>query len=96
MLRLWDTFLHFAQRVTGWAERDRILWIWQNPDIKLHCGPNALSSFKQYLINYGSPDTIKIGNKLISKTINGMSGLAKQRAEKLVERVAAGKDDVYC
>ncbi len=65
-------------------------------DIKLHCAPNALSSFKEYLMNYASPETVKVGNQLINQTINSMSGLAKQRAEKLIKRVAEGKDDVYC
>lgn len=65
-------------------------------DIKLHCGPNALSSFKEYLINFASPATAEIGNKLIAETIAGMSGIARQRAEKLVQRVEAGRDDVYC
>jgi 2-iminoacetate synthase len=65
-------------------------------DIKLHCGPNALSSFKEYLINFASPATAEIGNKLIAETIAGMSGIARQRAEKLVQRVEAGGDDVYC
>jgi 2-iminoacetate synthase len=65
-------------------------------DIRLHCGPNALSSFKEYLQNYASPTTRAVGDQLITETISSMSGLAKQRAEKLVKRVAAGKDDVYC
>lgn len=65
-------------------------------DIKLHCGPNALSSFKEYLQNFASPVTAEIGNKLIAETIAGMSGIARQRAEKQVKRVEAGKDDVYC
>ena len=65
-------------------------------DIKLHCGPNALSSFKEYLMNYASPQTVEIGNALIQKTIAEMTGIEKQRAEKLVKRVEAGKDDVYC
>ncbi len=65
-------------------------------DIKLHCAPNALSSFKEYLMNYASPETVEVGNQLISQTINSMSGLAKQRAEKLIKRVAEGKDDVFC
>ena len=65
-------------------------------DIKLHCGPNALSSFKEYLQNFASPATAEIGNKLITETIAGMSGIARQRAEKLVQRVEAGRDDVYC
>ncbi len=65
-------------------------------DIKLHCAPNALSSFKEYLQNFASPETAVIGNELIQKTILGMNGIAKQRAEKLLKRVEAGKDDVYC
>ncbi|NQU84233.1 MAG: [FeFe] hydrogenase H-cluster radical SAM maturase HydG [Mariniphaga sp.] len=65
-------------------------------DIKLHCGPNALSSFMEYLQNYASPATQKVGKQLIKDSINDMNGLAKQRAEKLVKRVEAGKDDVYC
>ena len=65
-------------------------------DIKLHCAPNALSSFKEYLQNYASPATAEIGNKLITETIAGMSGIARQRAEKLMQRVEAGRDDVYC
>ncbi len=65
-------------------------------DIKLHCGPNALSSFKEYLMNYASPPTAEVGNALIQKTIAEMTGIAKQRAEKLVKRVETGKDDVYC
>lgn len=65
-------------------------------DIRLHCAPNGLSSFKEYLQNYASPQTREIGDKLIRETINNMSGIAKQRAEKLVKRVEAGRDDVYC
>uniref|UniRef100_UPI00321766EF [FeFe] hydrogenase H-cluster radical SAM maturase HydG n=1 Tax=uncultured Draconibacterium sp. TaxID=1573823 RepID=UPI00321766EF len=65
-------------------------------DIRLHCAPNALSSFKEYLQNFASPETVQVGNKLITDSISGMSGIAKQRAEKLVKRVEAGKDDVYC
>ncbi len=65
-------------------------------DIRLHCAPNALSSFKEYLQNYGTPETIKVGTQLIKETIEGMSGLSRQRAEKLVKRVEIGKDDVYC
>lgn len=65
-------------------------------DIKLHCAPNALSSFKEYLQNFAQPNTAEVGNKLIKETIENMNGIARQRAEKLVKRVEAGRDDVYC
>lgn len=65
-------------------------------DIKLHCAPNALSSFMEYLRNYASIETKSVGQQLINNTINNMNGLAKKRAEKLVKMVKEGKDDVYC
>jgi 2-iminoacetate synthase len=65
-------------------------------DIKLHCDPNALSTFREYLRNFASPETQTIGNKLIADTIENMTGIARQRAEKLVRRVEEGRDDVYC
>ncbi|WP_340111117.1 [FeFe] hydrogenase H-cluster radical SAM maturase HydG [Maribellus mangrovi] len=65
-------------------------------DIKLHCAPNALSSFKEYLQNFASSETVTVGNELIQKSITEMDGIARQRAEKLVKRVEAGRDDVYC
>ncbi|WP_167615469.1 [FeFe] hydrogenase H-cluster radical SAM maturase HydG [Maribellus sediminis] len=65
-------------------------------DIKLHCAPNALSSFKEYLQNFASPETVAVGDELIQKNIAEMNGIARQRAEKLVKRVEAGRDDVYC
>jgi 2-iminoacetate synthase len=65
-------------------------------DIRLHCGPNGLSSFREYLQNYASPKTKEVGEKLIKETIDNLSGLEKQRAEKLVKRVEDGRDDVYC
>ncbi len=65
-------------------------------DIKLHCDPNALSTFREYLRNFASPETIAVGNQLITEAINSMSGVAKSRAQKLVNRVDQGRDDVYC
>lgn len=65
-------------------------------DIKLHCGPNALSSFKEYLKNFASPETISVGNSLIENTIAEMTGIARKRAEKLVAGVDQGKNDIYC
>jgi 2-iminoacetate synthase len=65
-------------------------------DIKLHCAPNALSSFMEYLRNYGSSETNAVGRKLIQDSLKEMDGIAKQRAEKQVKRADAGHDDVYC
>ena len=65
-------------------------------NIKLHCAPNALSSFKEYLANYAQTETVKTGNELIKKSIDEMSGIARQRAEKLTQQVEQGNNDAYC
>ena len=65
-------------------------------DIKLHCDPNALSTFREYLRDFASPETVEAGNKMIAETISGMSGIARQRAERLISRVEEGASDVYC
>ncbi|MDX9883849.1 MAG: [FeFe] hydrogenase H-cluster radical SAM maturase HydG [Prolixibacteraceae bacterium] len=65
-------------------------------DIKAHCNPNAVSTFMEYLMDYASPETRAIGEKLIEETIASMEGVARQRATKLVEKVRQGKHDVYC
>ncbi len=64
--------------------------------IKAHCGPNALSSFMEYLNNYASEETRKVGIELVENTISSMDGLPKERARKLVDRVNDGKKDVFC
>jgi 2-iminoacetate synthase len=65
-------------------------------DIKLHCDPNALSTFREYLRDFASPETIEAGNKLIADTLSGMNGIARQRAERLISRVEEGVSDVCC
>ena len=65
-------------------------------DIKAHCNPNAVSTFMEYLMDYASPSTREIGEKLIEETLASMDGIAQQRAVKLVEKVKEGKHDMYC
>jgi 2-iminoacetate synthase len=65
-------------------------------DIKLHCDPNALSTFKEYLMHFASPETVKTGNKLMEDILSGMSGIARQRSERLIQRVENGNNDVFC
>jgi 2-iminoacetate synthase len=65
-------------------------------DIKLHCNPNALSTFSEYLRNFASPETQTVGNKLIAEILAEMNGIALKRAEKMLKRVNDGRDDVYC
>ncbi|MBT3194062.1 MAG: [FeFe] hydrogenase H-cluster radical SAM maturase HydG [Verrucomicrobia bacterium] len=65
-------------------------------DIKAHCGPNAVSTFQEYLMDFASPETLKVGEDLIERTIATMNPIAAERSKTLRSQVINGKHDVYC
>ncbi len=65
-------------------------------DIKAHCDPNAVSTFAEYLMDYASPETRRIGEEMIEKTMADMGPLPLERARKLLDRVKQGERDAYC
>lgn len=65
-------------------------------DIKQHCDPNGLSTFVEYLLDYGSEDTRRVGERCIAEALAGMESWPRQRAEQLMARVRGGERDVYC
>lgn len=65
-------------------------------DIKNHCNPNAVSTFQEYLMDYASYETKLVGEGLIEDILNEMSGVARERAITLLERVKKGQHDAYC
>lgn len=64
--------------------------------IKDHCDPNALSTFQEYLIDYASPATREVGEKLIATMTQQMEPSRRQRTERMIEQVREGKRDVFC
>ena len=65
-------------------------------EIKEHCDPNALSTFLEYLEDYGSPDTRAAGELLIDATLARMAARERGVSEKLMARVRAGERDAFC
>jgi len=65
-------------------------------DIKNHCGPNALSTFMEYLMDYASYETRLIGEDLIKDVVSSMDGVALERSLLLLDKVKKGKHDMYC
>ncbi len=64
--------------------------------IKEHCDPNALSTFLEYLLDYGSGTTRTAGETMIQKALSEMSGESKRRSEAMLEKVRQGRRDVFC
>ena len=65
-------------------------------DIKTHCGPNAVSTFQEYLMDFASPETRTVGEALINDIIATMEPVAAERSRALRDQVIKGKHDVYC
>ena len=64
--------------------------------IKEHCDPNALSTFQEYLLDYGSPETQVVGERLIEETLRRMEAKPRETSRKLLERVREGQRDIFC
>jgi 2-iminoacetate synthase len=64
--------------------------------IKAHCGPNALSTFLEYLIDYGSEETRKAGDQVIHDALASMADRPKKTALRLMGRVREGQRDCFC
>jgi 2-iminoacetate synthase len=64
--------------------------------IKLHCLPNALTTLKEYLVDYADSETKKLGEELIAKELDNIPD--QKRKEKTVEflrRIEKGERDLY-
>ncbi len=65
-------------------------------EIKKHCEPNALTTFLEYILDYGSDDTRDVGEKLIAEILDNMDDTMREFSIKQLEKVRSGKRDVYC
>ena len=65
-------------------------------EIKHHCDPNALATFEEYLIDYGTEATRETGEALITRKIAEMDPVRQAHTEKMLDRVRHGERDVLC
>ncbi len=64
--------------------------------IKEHCDPNALSTFLEYLLDFGSVETRQAGETLIETVLGEMSDVPRERSVAMLEKVREGRRDVFC
>jgi 2-iminoacetate synthase len=65
-------------------------------EIKHHCDPNALATFLEYIIDYGSDEARAIGDELIASKMDEMDDARRAHTEKMLDQVRAGGRDVLC
>ncbi|MDK2897684.1 MAG: 2-iminoacetate synthase [Candidatus Atribacteria bacterium] len=63
---------------------------------KVHhfCIPNAILTFKEYLMDYASPQTREIGEKLISEKLFQIDQGIKPKVEEYLQRIDQGERDL--
>ena len=63
-------------------------------EIKCHCAPNAVSTFEEYLIDFASPPTRQVGDRLITDLESEFEPAQWRLVEHLLAKVRAGQRDV--
>jgi len=60
------------------------------------CRPNAVLTFKEYLLDYASPETRALGEALITRELAGIHPPAlRERTLELLARIDAGERDLF-
>jgi 2-iminoacetate synthase len=64
--------------------------------IKLHCLPNALTTLKEYLVDYADDETRELGNKLIAKELMKIpDDFVRKRTGEYLVKIENGLRDLY-
>ena len=73
---------------------DRFMSLVKSGQIANCCHPNALMTLKEYLEDYASPETKKIGDELIARELLTIPNEAvRKRAEQYLQEEVNGKRD---
>lgn len=64
---------------------------------KIHnfCQPNAILTFKEYLLDYASPETKKIGEQTINRQLKFVRPADREKLRQKLDRIETGERDVY-
>lgn len=63
--------------------------------IRKMCGPNALSTFEEYLLDYATPEARSAGEEAIRGELDRMDDAVRAASLRLLEKVREGARDVY-
>ncbi len=65
-------------------------------EIQHLCGPNALLTFKEYLLDYATPETREVGEETLAKHLGEVTnpGL-KEKTQERIQELERGKRDLY-
>ncbi len=75
---------------------DRFMVLAKNGQIQNVCQPNAIITFKEFLLDYSSPETRETGKKAIAMHLQSISNpTVRQETRQILEQIEKGKRDFY-
>jgi 2-iminoacetate synthase len=74
---------------------DRFMELAKSGNIGKICTPNALATFKEYLNDFASEETKEVSGKFFHDEIEKTDETTKKKVLRMVEKVDAGKRDVF-
>ncbi len=74
---------------------DRFMELAKTGDIGKICVPNALTTFKEYLIDYAGDETKETGEKFLKSELEKAPSASRVKTEKLIKRLQNGEHDIY-
>ena len=74
---------------------DRFMELAKSGNIGQICVPNAMTTFEEYLNDFASVETKRIGSDFLVKELNKINGVTKKKTQNMIERVDQGERDVY-
>ncbi|MBL1214739.1 MAG: [FeFe] hydrogenase H-cluster radical SAM maturase HydG [Ignavibacteriae bacterium] len=74
---------------------DRFMELAKSGNIGKICSPNALATFKEYLLDFASDETIESGENALAKQVEDLPEYEKKRTKKMIEDLKKGERDVY-
>jgi 2-iminoacetate synthase len=74
---------------------DRFMELAKTGNIGKICVPNAIATFKEYLIDYASEETKEVAEPFFQKEVESVEPAARKKVEQMIDRVTNGERDVY-
>ena len=60
-----------------------------------YCMPNAVLTFKEYLEDYASSETKRLGEEAITKQLNSFNSKRRKMVKQKIEQIEKGERDIY-
>jgi 2-iminoacetate synthase len=74
---------------------ERFMGLAKHGEIHKMCGPNALLSLKEYLVDYAQGETRQEGERVLTECLEDLPTELRKKTQELLARIEAGDRDVY-